>query len=84
MPVKELLDKLNCNPIQGMAELAHDPKIAPALRGQMLAQLARYVAPALSTTTIAGDQDNPLKVQAQLTVEVTRREVLPVVPEESH
>jgi hypothetical protein len=41
--VAELLESLGCNPIEGMARIAMDPKHSPELRGRMYAELANIL-----------------------------------------
>lgn len=43
--IAEILAELNCNPIEGMARIAMNPKNTPELRGRMFAELAQYIAP---------------------------------------
>ena len=43
--VVEKLAKLDCDPIEGMANLAMDESNPPELRGKMFAELAQYIAP---------------------------------------
>lgn len=43
--IVEKLEALKCDPIQGMAKLALDPKNTPELRGKMFSELAQYVFP---------------------------------------
>lgn len=45
--IQERLARLKCDPIEGMAKIAANPKITPELRGRMYAELAQYVAPKL-------------------------------------
>jgi hypothetical protein len=45
MEVRDVLYRLGCNPIEGMARIALDEKNAPELRGRMYAELAQYVYP---------------------------------------
>ena len=52
--VKELLDSMGCNPIEGMARLAQDPKNTPDLRGRMFAELSKYVKPQLKSVEHSG------------------------------
>jgi len=41
----ERLDQLGCDPIEGMAKIALDPKAPIELRARMFSDLAQYVAP---------------------------------------
>ena len=43
--VAKRLAELDCDPIAGMARLAMDDTLDPALRGRMFSELAQYVAP---------------------------------------
>ena len=43
--VKQRLDELGCDPIEGMAKLAMDDDTSNELRGQMYKELAQYIAP---------------------------------------
>lgn len=43
--VQGLLERLNCDPIAGMAMIAVDEKNPAELRGRMFAELARYLFP---------------------------------------
>lgn len=43
--VAEQLAALNCDPIEGMARIAIDPKNSIDLRAKMYAELAQYVSP---------------------------------------
>ncbi len=56
--VAELLSALNCDPIQGMAEIAMDPDNSAELRGRMFAELAGYLFPKRKATEIKID-DGP-------------------------
>lgn len=43
--VIETCERLSCNPLAGMIELAQDKKTKPELRGRMYAEIAKYVYP---------------------------------------
>ncbi len=43
--VQETLDRLHCNPIEGMAAIAENGRNPPELRGRMYAELSQYVFP---------------------------------------
>ena len=43
--VKDRLEELGCDPIEGMAKLAMNDDTPKELRGQMYKELAQYVAP---------------------------------------
>jgi hypothetical protein len=53
------LEALGCNPIEGMATIAADPKNTPELRGRMYAELAQYVFPKRRAVEVAGDRESP-------------------------
>lgn len=53
-----LLAELNCDPIQGMAQIAMDSSMPPELRGRMYAELAGYLYPKRKATEIKVD-DGP-------------------------
>jgi hypothetical protein len=57
--VTELLEAIGCNPIEGMATIAADPKNTPELRGRMYAELAQYVYPKRRAVEVAGDLQSP-------------------------
>ena len=54
----ELLEALGCDPIEGMAQIAMNPGIAPELRGRMFAELAGYLYPKRKAVEVKGD-DGP-------------------------
>ena len=59
----EILASLNCDPIEGMARIAMDPKHSPELRGKMYSDLARYVYPqrkAVEHSGAEGERLTPL------------------------
>lgn len=43
--IGEILESLDCDPIQGMAEIAMSAQASLELRGRMYAELAQYVYP---------------------------------------
>ena len=43
--VAERLEAMGCDPIEGMAKLAMDEAIEPALRGRLFGELAQYIYP---------------------------------------
>ena len=65
--VEELLERLNCNPIEGMARIANNDKAALgitedipiALRARMYEALAPYLQPKLKSTEISVELDRP-------------------------
>jgi hypothetical protein len=57
--VAELLGSLWCNPIEGMARIATDPKVEVAIRARMYAELAKYVHPQLKAVDHSGSIGEP-------------------------
>jgi hypothetical protein len=43
--VKDVLESLGCDPVEGMARIAMNAKHPPELRGRMHAELAQYLYP---------------------------------------
>ncbi|MDP8991215.1 MAG: hypothetical protein M3N41_14185 [Acidobacteriota bacterium] len=43
--VAALLESLNCNPIEGMVQIAQNPDASLELRGKLFSDLAKYVYP---------------------------------------
>src|SRR5436190_19967770 len=43
--VAVLLESLNCNPIEGMVQIAQNPEASLELRGKMFSELAHYMFP---------------------------------------
>ena len=62
--VIEKLEKLDCDPIEGMAEIAIQAMKEGdlPLAGQMYKELAQYVAPKRKAMEITGDKEKPLSV----------------------
>lgn len=52
--VAEQLERLGCNPIEGMALLAMDRANPPDLRGRMFSELAQYVAAKRKAIEVTG------------------------------
>jgi len=55
--VADILAKLNCEPLEGMAKIATNPKYSPELRGKMYAELAQYIYPKRKAIEVAGSLD---------------------------
>lgn len=53
----ELLESLNCDPLEGMARIAMDLNNSPELRGRMYAELAQYVHPKKKAVEVSGKVD---------------------------
>ena len=58
--IRELLDSLGCNPIEGMAKLAGNAENSPELRGRMYAELAQYLYPKRKAVEHSGAENAPL------------------------
>lgn len=56
--LKERLEALGCDPIEGMAQIAMDAATTPELRGRMFAELAGYLYPKRKAVEVKGD-DGP-------------------------
>jgi hypothetical protein len=52
--VAEQLRQLGCDPIAGMAQLALDLDLPPALRARMYAELLSYIAPRRKAVEVSG------------------------------
>jgi hypothetical protein len=57
------LEKLGCDPIEGMARLAMDDSNAPELRGRMFAELAQYVAPKRRALDLESTSSSPVSIR---------------------
>jgi len=58
----EKLERLNCDPIEGMARLAMDPANSPELRGRMLSELAQYCHAKRRSLDVQADVDSRTSV----------------------
>lgn len=61
--VIERLERLGCDPIEGMAAIAMDPANAPELRGRMFAELAGYVAPKRRALDVTAASAPPVTIR---------------------
>jgi hypothetical protein len=59
--VAERLAELGCDPIEGMAMLALDPKNPPELRGRMFAELAQYCYNKRKSMEVCGPNGGPIQ-----------------------
>jgi hypothetical protein len=59
LDVLQRLEGLGCDPIEGMAKLAMNPKNSPDLRGRMFSELANYCCPKRRAIEVAADIDMP-------------------------
>ena len=57
--VRERLDALGCDPLEGLAKIAADPTIDIALRARCYADLLPYVYPKRKTVELTADQQAP-------------------------
>jgi hypothetical protein len=59
----EKLEKLGCDPIEGLARIAADPATKPELKIRCYAELAQYVHPKRRSVDLGPGKDGePLKV----------------------
>jgi hypothetical protein len=59
--LRALLDEMGCNPIEGLARIAIDPKVKPELRAMCNAQIAKYIHPQLKAIEVSGKGGGPIK-----------------------
>lgn len=59
-----LLDQLKCNPIEGLARIAIDPKIEIGIRMHAYARIAKYVHPELKSIELSGPGGAPIQYDA--------------------
>lgn len=59
-----LLDKLKCNPIEGLARIAIDDKVDVGVRAHAFARLAKFIHPELKSVEVSGPGGSPIKVYA--------------------
>ncbi len=62
MAARELLDKLGCNPLEGLASIADDENNPIEIRTRAYSELAQYVSPKLRAMEITGAAGGPLEV----------------------
>jgi len=62
--VQAMLDKMGCNPLEGMAQIAQEAleEGDRTLAGQMYKELAQYVAPKRKAVEMTGDAGGPIEV----------------------
>lgn len=70
--VQEKLEKLGCDPIEGMVEIAREAmaKEDYTLAASMFKELAQYVAPKRKAVEISGDQENPIQTVSKIVREI--------------
>lgn len=61
--IEEKLAALGCDPIEGMALIALDPKNSPELRGKMFSELAQYVSAKRKAVEHSGPDGGPMNLQ---------------------
>jgi len=61
--VQELLESLGCDPIEGMARIAMNPKVRLEVRARMFAELAQYVYPKRKAVEHGGAGPSPLEIR---------------------
>lgn len=57
--VAELLNSLNCNPLQGLAQIATNVEVEMPIRARCYAELAKYVHPQLKAIEHSGTIRTP-------------------------
>lgn len=66
LTVAEQLEKLGCDPIEGMARIAMDENNSPELRGRYYSELAQYLYPKRKPVDTSVDQSSSISVITQL------------------
>ncbi len=61
--VAEQLRQSDCDPIAGMAKLAQDDTVLPAVRARTFAELATYTAPRRKAVEISGQGGSPIEMK---------------------
>lgn len=67
------LDALGCDPLEGMAIIAMDPKTKAPLRGRMYAELAQYAWPKLRAIEHSGPGGTAIELNVSGTEVLERR-----------
>lgn len=70
--VEGLLNKLGCNPLEGLATIASDERIPPSVRAHCYGRLAKFVHPELQSVQISGNDGGPIKVALETIDRLTR------------
>jgi hypothetical protein len=60
--VRELLDKLECNPLEGLARIANDENNPIEIRTRAYSELAQYVSPKLRAMELTGAGGGAIEV----------------------
>ena len=60
--VIERLEALGCDPIEGLAKIALDPKTKDDLKLRCFAELAQYIYPKRKAVDVSTDEDRNFKV----------------------
>lgn len=60
--VRGLLDKLGCNPLEGLARIANDEKNSIEVRARAYSELCQYVAPKLRAVELTGAGGGAIEV----------------------
>jgi hypothetical protein len=68
LAVSERLTELGCDPIEGMAALAMDPRNPVELRGRMYSELAAYCYPKKKSIEHSGPAGGPIETTRALTL----------------
>ncbi len=75
--VIERLERLGCDPIEGMAVIAMDIENPPELRGRMFAELAQYVAAKRRALDVSAESAAPVTIRIGIPAKVVASEVEP-------
>jgi len=60
--VAELLRSLNCDPIEGMVQIAQNENCTMELRGKMFSELAQYLYPKRRATELSAEEPTKIEV----------------------
>ena len=62
--IKERLEELGCDPLEGMVKIAQDESVDEAIRVKVLIELCRYIYPKVRPVEIQPDRDErPEKIE---------------------
>lgn len=73
LAVAEVMARLKCDPIEGMARLAMDTTNTPELRGRMYSELAQYLHPKRKAIEHSGIGGSPIEINVSATDELRSR-----------
>lgn len=61
--VIDRLERLGCDPLEGLARIAMDPESPPELRGRLYAELLQYVAPKRRALDVNASEAPPISIR---------------------